>query len=33
MAMNNTKKKYTKSSRTQIGGSGFVPCRSAPAHR
>lgn len=31
MAMNTTK--HTKSFRFQIGGFGFVPCRSAPAHR
>ena len=31
MAMNTAE--VTKSFRTQIGGSGFVPCRSAPAYR
>jgi hypothetical protein len=32
MAMN-TATIFTKSFRIQKGGSGFVPCRSAPAHR
>lgn len=32
MAMN-LAKKFTKSFRIQKGGFGFVPCRSAPAHR